>query len=57
MIKNSMVVQSNRLIEARYRLTIEEQKIIKILISQIQRDDTDFQVYTFHVKELGEIDY
>ena len=55
MIKNSMVVQSNRLIEARYRLTIEEQKIIKILISQIQRDDTDFQVYTFHVKELGEM--
>jgi len=50
-----MVVQSNRLIEARYRLTIEEQKIIKILISQIQRDDTDFQVYTFHVKELGEM--
>ncbi len=50
-----MVVQSNRLIEARYRLTVEEQKIIKILISQIHRDDTDFQVYTFHVKELGDI--
>lgn len=50
-----MVVQSNRLIEARYRLTVEEQKIIKILISQIHRDDTDFQVYTFRVTELGDI--
>jgi hypothetical protein len=49
----SLVVQSNRLVEAKYRLSVEEQKIVKILISQIQRDDVDFQEYEFRVKELA----
>lgn len=51
----TLVVQSNRLIEAKYRLSVEEQKIIKILISQIQRDDKDFRDYEFRIKDLAEI--
>lgn len=51
----TLVVQSNRLIEAKYKLSIEEQKIIKILISQIQRDDEDFRDYEFRIKDLAEI--
>lgn len=51
----TLVVQSNRLIEAKYKLSVEEQKIIKILISQIQRDDDDFRDYEFRVKDLAEI--
>jgi len=43
------------LIEAKYRLSIEEQKIVKILISRIQKDDKDFQDYEFHVKDLAEL--
>ena len=54
MNKKSLVIQSNRLIEARYRLSIEEQKIVKILISQIKKDDEDFKSYEFRIKELAE---
>lgn len=55
MDKKALVVQSNRLIEAKYRLSIEEQKIIKILISRIKKEDKDFQDYEFHVKDLAEL--
>jgi len=53
--KKLLVVQSNRLIEAKYRLSVEEQKIIKILVSQIQKDDADFKDYEFRIKELAEL--
>lgn len=53
--KKTLVVQSNRLLEAKYRLSVEEQKIIKILISQIQREDKDFQDYEFRIKDLAEL--
>ena len=51
--EKSLVVQSNKLVEAKYRLSIEEQKIIKILIAQIKRDDEDFKEYEFHVRDLA----
>lgn len=53
--KKSLVVQSNTLVEAKYRLSVEEQKIIKILISQIQREDEDFKAYEFHIRELAKM--
>jgi len=53
--EKTLVVQSNKLIEAKYRLSVEEQKIVKILISQIQREDRDFQDYEFHIRELAEM--
>jgi plasmid replication initiation protein len=53
--KKSLVVQSNSLVEAKYRLSVEEQKIIKILISQIQREDEDFKAYEFHIRELAKM--
>lgn len=53
--KKTLVIQSNRLVEAKYRLSVEEQKIIKILVSQIQRDDHDFKDYEFRSKDLAEL--
>ena len=53
--EKSLVVQSNKLVEAKYRLSVEEQKIIKILIAQIQRDDGDFKEYEFHVRDLAKM--
>jgi len=50
-----LVVQSNRLIEAKYKLSVEEQKIIKILISKIQKNDKDFKKYEFRIKDLAEV--
>ena len=55
MDKKSLVVQSNRLIEAKYRLSIEEQKIVKILISQIKKDDESFKSYEFRIKDLADL--
>lgn len=53
--KKLLVIQSNRLVEAKYRLSVEEQKIIKILVSQIQKDDQDFKDYEFRSKDLAEL--
>lgn len=53
--QKTLVVQSNRLIEAKYRLSVEEQKIIKILISHIKREDEGFKDYEFRVKDLAEM--
>ena len=53
--QKTLVVQSNKLIEAKYRLSVEEQKIIKILIAQIRKNDGDFRDYEFRVKDLAEI--
>lgn len=55
MNQRTLVVQSNKLIEAKYRLSVEEQKIIKILIAQIRKNDGDFRDYEFRVKDLAEI--
>lgn len=53
MDKKTLVIQSNRLIEAKYQLSVEEQKIVKILISRIERDDKDFNNYEFRIKDLA----
>lgn len=46
------VTQSNDLITAQYKLSLNEQKIILCLISLIQPSDTDFKKYNFRVKDL-----
>lgn len=51
--KHNLVVKSNRIIEARYKLTVLEQKIILYLISLIRTNDEEFQPYKIKVKELA----
>ena len=55
MNKKPLVVQSNQLIEAKYRLSVEEQKIVRILISRIDRNDKDFNSYEFRIKDLASL--
>mgnify|MGYP000853442609 FL=1 len=50
-----MVVKSNTLIEASYRLSTQEQKVILSLTAKIKNQDEDFKNYTFSVKEFAEI--
>lgn len=52
---NNLVTKSNSLIEARYRLTLEEQRLILYLVSMIQPKDEDFAVYTISVKDFMEL--
>ncbi len=50
--KTPMVVQSNKLIEARYRLSLGEQRLILAMISMIGRDDTDFKDYVIRLADF-----
>ena len=50
--ENSLIVKSNELIEASYRLTTSEQKIILKLVSLIRADSKDFQRYKIKIKDF-----
>lgn len=50
--KNYNVVQSNALIEARYTMTVPEIRIFLLTLTQIQRDDDDFELYRIRVRDL-----
>lgn len=51
-LNNDLVVKSNRLIEASYKLTAGEQKIIYKLTSIINKDDDDFKEYYFKINDF-----
>ncbi|WP_051412013.1 replication initiation protein [Halonatronum saccharophilum] len=53
--ENTLIVKHNRLIEAKYKLSLQEQKLILILASRINKDDKNFNRHIFSVKELAEI--
>jgi plasmid replication initiation protein len=48
----NLIVKSNKLVEANYRLTAGEQKVILKLISSIHKDDVDFKKYRFKIAEF-----
>lgn len=50
-----LVVKKNDLVEATYRLSLQEQRLIALLCSQIKPDDEDFQAYTFKIKDLADL--
>jgi plasmid replication initiation protein len=52
--KKGLIVKANELVEARYRLTANEQKLILAMVACIQPEDEDFKSYRFEVKELAE---
>jgi plasmid replication initiation protein len=50
-----LVVKSNYIVEASYKLSLGEQRVIYVLTSMIQFNDEDFKPYKFTVKEFTEI--
>lgn len=52
MVNNHIVTKSNSLIEARYKLTLDEQRLILYLVSMLQPTDEDFKIYTLSVKDF-----
>lgn len=52
--ENNFVVKANKLIEAKGRLGVVEQKLLATLISKIKLGDEDFQEYKLEVKEIAE---
>lgn len=53
--RNKLIVKSNRLIEAKYRLSVREQKFILYIASLINQGDTDFKYKKIRVKDIEEI--
>ncbi|MCW5212061.1 replication initiation protein [Desulfobulbus sp. TB] len=51
--KKQLVVQSNKLLEARYSLTVGEQRLILAMVSMIHSDDADFFDYKISMKDLS----
>lgn len=51
-MKHNLVTKANALIEASYRLTVAEQKIILLLASKVQPEDEDFKEYTFAIVDF-----
>ena len=51
-IVNTDATISNSLIEAKYKLPIVEQKILHMLIAQIDFNDKKLKVYSFHVSDF-----
>lgn len=51
----NLIIKSNELVEANYRLTVGEQKILQKLITSITKDDEDFKKYRFSVSEFMDL--
>jgi len=51
--ENRLVVKSNDLIEASYKLTLQEARIVLLLASMINREDDDFKLYQIKVKDFA----
>lgn len=49
------VIKSNRIIEAKYRLNIREQKFMLYMVSLIEPDDKDFKFYRVKISEFEKI--
>ena len=55
MTDKHLVVQHNKIIEAKYKLSVGEQRLIKYLISMIDKEDEDFKVYRISVADLSRL--
>ena len=49
----ALVKKANSLIEASFKLTVNEQKLILMLTTSVKKDDQDFASYTIPVKEFA----
>jgi plasmid replication initiation protein len=55
MTEKKHLVKSNDLIEARYRLSLQESRLVLWLVSQIDYSDTDFQTHKLSIQEFSKI--
>jgi plasmid replication initiation protein len=53
--EKSLVILSNAVIEARYKMSLNEQKLFLALVSLIEKNDSDLKQYSINVQSLREI--
>ena len=54
-MKNNIVRKANSLIEASYKLSINQQKVVLLLASSIKPGDENFQPYQINIKEFANL--
>ena len=54
-MENNLIVKSNNLIEARYSLNLNEQKILLYAISRLNREDKELNIVEFDVVEFTQL--
>ena len=54
--RDKLVVKANELIQkSRFNLSLQQQKIILYLISQIDRNDKEFKLYSFSIQHFCKV--
>ncbi len=51
--KSNYAVMANDIIKGKQEMTLQEAKIIRLLITQVAKEDKDLKTYTVNIKELG----
>ena len=51
--KTGLVVKSNKMVNARYKLSVFEMRLIQIMVGKIQAQDEDFKTYEIPIKEFA----
>lgn len=54
-MENNLVVKSNNLVQAKYELSLNEQKILLYAISKLDRNKANFNVIEFDIKEFNDL--
>jgi plasmid replication initiation protein len=54
-IKNELVVQHNALTEARYKLSLQEKRVILWLLTRIKPTDEDFKLHRLEITEFSKM--
>lgn len=52
---NQLITKSNYLIEASYRLTLQEQRLILFMASMVRSDDEELRVYRINIRDFNQI--
>ena len=53
--ENMLITQANKLVEAKYTLSLYEQRLILIMISMIEPEDEDFKDYIIKVSDFSDL--
>jgi plasmid replication initiation protein len=53
--ENQLIFQHNNLVEARYRLSLQEKRVILWLSSQVNPNDEDFKEHVLPIKEFAKL--
>jgi plasmid replication initiation protein len=52
-VKNDWIIQHNNLIEARYKLSLQEKRVVLWLLTQIKPEDCDFKAHKLEIAEFS----